>query len=310
VKILLTGAGGFVGTAVRKRLGLGQYTLVSVSRKPIHGEVLGLGDMGPDTDWTALVSGCDVVIHLAARVHVMNEHASDPYAEYFRVNVRGTRKLAEQAAAAGVKRLIFMSSIKVNGEKTLPGRPFTENDIPAPKDPYGLSKYEAELAIQDVAKSTSMDYVIIRSPLIYGRGVKANFQAMMNWLARGLPLPLKGMNQNRRSIVGLSNLVDLIVTCLDHKNASNEVFLISDGEDVSTASLLKRLGVALEKPAKLFYVPDLCLRIASFLFRKQAIYQRLCESLQVDIGKTKKLLDWVPPYSLEDEMKATFTDPS
>jgi nucleoside-diphosphate-sugar epimerase len=310
VKILLTGAGGFVGTAIRKRLGGGRHTLVSVSRRSIDGEVLGLGDIGPDTDWTNLLAGCDAIIHLAARVHVMHEHASDPYAEYFRVNVSGTRKLAEQAAASGVKRFVFISSIKVNGEETLPGRPFTENDVPAPQDPYALSKYEAELAIQDIAQKTGMEYVIVRPPLIYGRYVKANFRTMMNWLVRGLPLPLKGMDGNRRSIVGLGNLVDLVVTCLDHQKARNEVFLVSDGEDLSTAGLLLRLGAVLETPAKLFYVPDLCLRAATFLFRKHSIYQRLCESLQADIGKAEKLLDWVPPYSLEEEMKLSSADPS
>jgi len=255
------------------------------------------------TSWHEALQGCDSVVHLAARVHVMNDKSTDPVREFRRVNVEGTAHLARQAAAAGVRRLVFLSSVKVNGEATQEGRPFTADDAPAPEDPYGMSKHEAEQALRQIAADRGMEVVIIRPPLVYGPGVKANFESMMRWLARGVPLPLAAVTQNRRSLVALDNLVDLIVTCLNHPAAANQTFLASDGEDLSTAELLKRMSAAMGKPARLFYVPQALLKLATRLSNKLGTYQRLCGSLQVDITKTRQLLGWTPPVSVDEGLR-------
>lgn len=239
------------------------------------------------------------IVHLAARVHVMNDKSSDPFTEFRRVNVEGTVNLARQAADAGVRRFVFLSSIKVNGEFTQEGRPFTADDAPAPQDPYGVSKHEAERLLQQIAVETDMEVVIIRPPLVYGPGVKANFASMMRWLARGVPLPLAAVTENRRSLVALDNLVDLIVTCLSHPAAANQTFLVSDGEDLSTADLLRRMGAALDHPARLFYTPPALLKLGIQVV-KPGIYQRLCGSLQLDIAKTRQMLSWNPPVSVDE----------
>jgi nucleoside-diphosphate-sugar epimerase len=243
------------------------------------------------------------VVHLAARVHVMNNESSDPLAEFRRTNVEGTSALARQAAAAGVKRFVFLSSIKVNGEFTEKGQSFTANDTPAPEDPYGVSKYEAENLLRQIASETGMEVVIIRPPLVYGSGVKANFESMMRWLARGVPLPLAAVTQNRRSLVALDNLVDLIVTCLNHPAAKNQTFLVSDGTDLSTAELLKRMGNAMGRPTRLFYLPLAFLKLGATLLNKPGVYQRLCGSLQADITKTRHLLGWTPPVSVNEGLR-------
>jgi nucleoside-diphosphate-sugar epimerase len=204
---------------------------------------------------------------------------------------------------AGVKRFIYLSSIKVNGESTQPGRPFTAEDVPRPQDPYGVSKYEAERALHKIAEQTGMEVVIIRPPLIYGQGVKANFASMMGIIQRGVPLPLASVTDNQRSLVALGNVIDLIVTCINHPAAANQTFLVSDDQDVSTAELLRRMGLALKKPVKLFYVPSLLLQLGSALLNKSEIYQRLCGSLQVDITKTKELLNWKPPLSVDQGLR-------
>ena len=242
-------------------------------------------------------------MHLAARVHVMNDKSPDPLAEFRRVNVEGTAALARQAAAEGVKRFVFLSSVKVNGEFTEAGQPFIANDVPAPEDPYGVSKHEAEQLLRQIAAETGMEVVIIRPPLVYGPGVKANFESMMRWLARGAPLPLAAVTQNRRSLVALDNLVDLIVSCLHHPAAANQTFLVSDGEDISTAELLKRMGAAMGKPARLFYVTPALLKLRASLLNRPGIYQRLCYSLQLDIAKTRQLLGWIPPVSLDEGLR-------
>jgi nucleoside-diphosphate-sugar epimerase len=230
----------------------------------------------------------------------MNEMDADPLAEFRRVNVEATANLARQAVAAGVRRFVYLSSIKVNGEFTETGCPFTADDVPAPEDPYGVSKYEAEQLLRQIASDSGMEVVIIRPPLVYGPGVKANFESMMVWLFRGVPLPLGALSHNRRSLVALDNLVDLIVTCLNHPAAANETFLVSDGEDLSTVDLLKRMGAALGHPARLFHMPPPVLRLGAQLVNKPGIYQRLCGSLQLDIAKTKQLLGWVPPVSVNE----------
>ena len=223
--------------------------------------------------------------------------------EFRRMNVVGTANLARQAAASGVKRFIFLSSAKVNGECSKAGQPFTADDAPAPQDPYGVSKNEAEQLLRQIAAETGMQVVIIRPPLVYGPGVKANFEYMMRCLARRVPLPLAGMTQNRRSLVALDNLVDLIVTCLNHPAAANQTFLVSDGEDLSTSDLLRRLGSAMGQPAHLFHVPHSVLKICAQILNKPSMYQRLCTSLQLDIAKTCQMLDWTPPISVDEGLQ-------
>jgi len=267
-----------------------------------------VGDLLPPTKWETALLGIDVVVHCAARVHVMHDDASDPLDAYRIVNVDGTLNLARQAAQAGVRRFVFISSIKVNGEATQPGRPFTADDIPMPVDPYGVSKLEAEQGLQIIAAQTGMEVVIVRPPLVYGPGVKANFESMMRWLARGLPLPLAAVTENRRSLVALDNLVDLVVTCLKYPAAANQTFLVSDGEDISTADLLKRMGDAMGQPARLLYMPPALLKLGATLLNKPGIYQRLCGSLQLDITKTRQLLDWTPPVLVDEGLRCAVED--
>jgi len=257
-----------------------------------------------DTDWVEALFGVGTVIHCAARVHVMDEPTAYPLTEFRRVNVDGTLNLARQAATAGVRRFVFLSSIKVNGEGTVLECPYREDDQPAPLDPYGISKYEAEEGLLALAAETGMQVVIIRPVLVYGPGVKANFLSMMRWLSRGIPLPF-GAIHNKRSLVALDNLVDLIVTCIDHPAAANQVFLVSDGEDLSTTDLLRRMASALGKPARLLPVPAWLLEFGARLLCKQDLAQRLCGSLQVDISKTRELLGWTPPVSVDEGLRKT-----
>jgi len=301
MKVLVSGASGFIGRALSACLDSLGHEVTPVVRKPsaIRGECVVINQV----NWARALVGCTSVIHLAARVHVMSDTCPEPLQEFRRVNVEGTLNLARQAAASGVKRFIFLSSIKVNGECTESGRAFHAEDEPAPKDPYAISKYEAELALLKIASETGMEVVIIRSPLVYGPGVKANFQSMMRWLTWGVPLPLATFTDNRRSLVALDNLIDLIRVCIHHPNAANQIFLVSDGEDLSTAELLKRMGEAQGTPARLFYVPASVLRLGVSLLGKQNVYQRLCGSLQVDIDKTRQLLGWVPPIPVDEGLR-------
>jgi nucleoside-diphosphate-sugar epimerase len=244
------------------------------------------------------------MVHCAARVHVMDDRSDDPLAAFRAANVEGTLSLAKLAAAAGVRRFIFISSIKVNGEGTLIGQPYTSEDEPAPQDPYGISKLEAEQALQALSTQTGMEVVIIRPVLVYGPGVKANFRSMMSWLTKGVPLPL-GAIPNKRSLVALDNLVDLIITCIDHPAAANQTFLVSDGEDLSTSELLRRMGTALDTPARLIPVPASMLQMGARLIGKSGVAQRLCGSLQVDITKTRALLGWSPVVSVDQALCKT-----
>ena len=304
---LVTGANGFVGSALCARLrkdGVSVRGAVrSLNSKPDGAEAFAIGSLSAETNWTAALRNVEQVVHLAARVHVMNDKSPDPLTEFRRVNVEGTACLARQAAVAGVRRFVFLSSVKVNGEFTEVGEPFSADDLPAPEDPYGISKHEGEQLLRQIAAETGMEVVIIRPPLVYGPGVKANFESMMRWLARGLPLPLAAVTQNRRSLVALDNLVDLIVTCLNHPAAANQTFLVSDGEDLSTAELLKRMGAAMGKPARLFYLPPTLLKLGASVLKRPGIYQRLCGSLQLDIAKTRQLLDWTPPVSVDEGLR-------
>ena len=307
-KVFVTGATGFVGgSLITGLMSLHRFEVLALTRKASRHVQAGvqyveLGDLSRDINLDADLIGVDVVVHAAARVHVMQDAEIDPLAAFRRINVQGTLNLARQAASAGVRRFIFISSIKVNGEATQPGHPFTAGDAPAPLDPYGMSKREAEQGLRALAAQTGMEVVIIRPPLVYGPGVKANFAAMMRWLQRGVPLPL-GAIDNRRSLVALDNLVDLIVTCISHPAAANQTFLASDGEDVSTSELLRRMGRAMGRPARLLPVPAGLLKLAATLVGKPDMAQRLCGSLQVDIEKTCQLLGWSPPLTLDQGLK-------
>ncbi|MBI2725927.1 MAG: SDR family oxidoreductase [Polaromonas sp.] len=300
--VLITGASGFVGrhlTIALRAAGRDvRAAFRSVQPATPGVDSVQVGSLGPDTDWTGALHGIDTVVHLAARVHVMQDKVLDPLAEFRRVNVEGTLALARQAAAAGVRRFVFVSSIKVNGETTSPGKPFTADDTPAPQDAYGISKYEAETGLLALSAATGMEVVIIRPVLVYGPGVGANFLSMMRWLKKGVPLPL-GAIRNRRSMVALDNLVDLIAVCMDHPAASGQVFLASDGEDLSTPDLLRRTASALGTRAFLVPVPAIFLKVAAGLIGKGDVAQRLCGSLQADISKNRVLLGWTPPVSVD-----------
>lgn len=315
MRVLVTGATGFVGTALVDRLvGVGRFDVRTAVRRKVSklpaevGSVV-VGDLTPDTAWQQALVGVETIVHLAARVHVMRDTAADPLAEFRWVNTRGTLNLARQAAAAGVRRFVFLSSVKVNGEGTLtpspfPGGGYKASDPPAPQDAYSISKYEAEVGLQEIAAETGMEAVIVRSPLVYGPGVKANFQALMRTVARGIPLPL-GAIHNRRSLVALDNLVDLIRTCVEHPAAANETFLVSDGEDLSTTELIRRMARAMGRPARLIPVPTTVLMAGATLLGKRKVVARLCGSLQVDITRTRTRLNWSPPVTVDDALRAT-----
>ncbi len=309
-RVLVTGANGFVGSRLCQVLMGLDYDVCAAFRRPCPHDAFAprmqtvVGNIGSDTHWEEALLGVDCVIHLASRVHVMNEVAADPLAEFLEVNRAGTVRLAEQAVTAGVRRFIYLSTIKVNGEVTLLGSPFTEDDKPGTQDAYAVSKREAEEGLFECAEGTGMEVVIIRPPLVYGPGVKANFRRLIEWLTKGVPLPL-GAIYNKRSLVALDNLVDLIVTCIEHPAAADQVFLAGDGEDLSTTELLRYLGTALGKPARLLPVPMGILKFCFKMLRKGDMAQRLCGSLQVDISKARNLLGWVPPVSVDEALVET-----
>jgi UDP-glucose 4-epimerase len=303
--VLITGANGFVGHAVTLKLRQHQSVRAALRQRdfPLPHDVDAVeGSLSTNWDWSKALADVSAIIHCAARVHIMSESAKDPLTEFRLVNVEGTLNLARQAAQAGVRRFVFLSSIKVNGEATEAGCAFTADDVPAPSDPYGVSKLEAELGLRELSAHTGMEVVIVRPPLIYGPGVKANFASMMHWVARGVPLPL-GSIYNARSMVAIDNLVDLLITCLREPAAAHQTFLVSDGQDVSTTELLRRTAKAMGKTALLLPVPVSWLEFGAALFSKQALAQRLCGSLQVDIEKNRRLLGWWPPLTLDQGLK-------
>lgn len=312
LRVLVTGANGFVGTAlcpalsqrghvVRKALRVMHPAEASAGQGM---EAAVVGNMDAEANWSEALSGVDAVIHLAARVHVMRDTAKDPLAEFREVNVAGTERLARAAAAAGVRRFVYVSSIKVNGDATQGGRIFTELDRPAPQDPYGVSKYEAELALHTVARETGLEIVIVRPPLVYGPGVKGNFIQMLKVLGKGLPLPLSSV-KNRRSLVYLGNLVDALILCATHPAAAGQTYLVSDGEDISTPELLRTLAASAGWHAHLLPCPPFLLRMAAKLAGKGAQADRLLGSLQTDSGKIRRELNWTPPYTLKQGLQAT-----
>ena len=308
-RVLVTGANGFIGKSLCLELLRQGYSVRRAIRgrdkRALNVETVSIGHINSTTTWTEALSGVDVIILLAARVHVMKEISTDGgLAEFRKVNVEGTLNLARQAVELDIKRFIFISSIKVNGEETSSGAPYTAEDKPAPVDAYGVSKREAEDALRQLANETGIEVVIIRPPLIYGPGVKANFHSMMRYLDKSIPLPL-GAIQNQRSLVALDNMIDLIITCTHHPAAINQTFLVSDGEDVSTPALLKLMAIALGKKAWLIPLPTVVIKQCACLIGKRAIAIRLCGSLQVDISKTRELLGWAPPVKINDALLKT-----
>ncbi|KHA72104.1 NAD-dependent dehydratase [Pseudomonas chlororaphis] len=309
-KILITGGSGFVGAAVIKRLALesGCSLIAPVRNMSIKFaagvHTVHFANLDSVSDWSDSLKGVEVVIHAAARVHVMTEVSADPLATFREINVEGTLNLARQAVAAGVRRFIFISSVKVNGEGLPDDQAYFADDAPSPVDPYAISKLEAERALQSLAVVTGLEIVIIRPVLVYGPGVKANFLSMMHWLHRGIPLPF-GAVHNSRSFVAIENLVDLIVTCVEHPAATNQIFLASDGEDVSTTQLLRKLANALGKPVLLVPIPVCFMRGVAALLGQQPLSQRFFGSLRVDISKNRQLLGWVPPVTLDEALGRT-----
>ncbi len=308
--ISVTGSAGFIGSALVAQLVGRQFNVHQVPRS------------------SAEIAGARCVIHCAARAHIMRDEVLDPLTEYRRVNVQDTLKIARQAAATGVKRFVFLSSVKVNGETTssllcraaaaaiqgegllrlTDGAPrnegvaFTSNDVPAPEDAYGLSKWEAEQGLWKIASQTGMEVVVVRPPLVHGPGVKGNFARLLDLVRSGVPLPLAAVN-NRRSFIGLDNLVDPLIRCVDHHGAAGQTLLVSDGEDLSTPELLRMIADSMGRPARLFPVPVSLLRLAGRAVGRLNEVDRLVGSLQVDSSATQKLLGWAPPVSVEEGIK-------
>jgi UDP-glucose 4-epimerase len=309
MNILLTGSTGFVGSMLRTTLSSHNYKMFLLLRNPVKDlffeESTFLLPINGSVDYTDVVKDIDCIIHCAARVHIMDDSASDPLGEFREVNTYGTIKLARQAAEAGVKRFIFISSIKVNGESTEIDKPFKSSDSRSVVDYYGQSKAEAEDLLLQLAAETGLEVVIIRPTLVYGPGVKANFASLLNLVSRGFPLPLGCINTNRRSLVSVTNLVDLITTCIEHPKAVNQTFLVSDDHDLSTSEMVAQMARALCKPQLQLPMPKWCFKLAGKLFRKRDVVDRLLGSLQVDISHTKETLCWVPPQSLEAGFKQT-----
>ncbi len=309
MSILVTGANGFVGRALCVELVNRGYS-VRAGMRDVSQAIVGGGiavqipNMDSSDQWAEILLGVDTIIHLAARVHVMRDQALNPLDEFRRANVLGMDNLAHAAVACGVRRLIFLSSIKVSGEGTRIDQQFTEMDLPSPKDPYGISKYEAELTLQAISQQSDLEAVIIRPPLIFGPGVKGNFAQMLNILAKGIPLPLASV-KNLRSLIYLDNLVDAVIACVSHPAAAGETFLVSDGEDISTPDLMYALGGAMGMPARLYPCPLPVLKAAALISGKAGQYERLVGSLRVNSGKINKMLGWAPPFSLREGLMRT-----
>ena len=304
--ILVTGANGFVGRALVQHLRSLGLAVTAVSRSATQTALPDDHRVARYEDAAALMAGHACVVHLAARVHVMKETAADPLADFCAANVALSETLARAAAAAGVRRFVFLSSVKVQGERTRPGRPFSEQDAPAPEDAYGVSKARAEASLRQIAAQTGLELVTVRPPLVYGPGVQANFAALMRAVARGWPLPLAALD-NRRSLVALDNLLDFIVQCIQQAAAADQTFLVSDGEDLSTPALVRRMALAMGRPARLLAVPLPLLRAAAGLAGKQSQLQRLEESLQVDISKARRVLKWQPVVSVDEGLRRILT---
>lgn len=305
-KLLVTGANGFVGKFLCQALRARDIAFVPAVRDAARDGQIAVGDLNANTCWRDALSGCDAVIHLAARVHMMSDQVADPLAVYRTVNCDATLNLARQAALTGVKRFVYVSSIKVNGEQTWGNQPFTVFDQPQPHDPYAQSKWEAEVALMKWAHQSGMEVAIVRPPLVYGPGVGANFLRLMRLVRMGVPLPL-GAVYNRRSMVALDNLVDLLIACVHHPAAVGRTFLVSDDRDVGTPELIQMLAAAMERRAFLFPIPEKLLVAGATMLGKPAAAGRLLGSLQVDIGYTRQVLSWSPRVSMDYAIDATVT---
>lgn len=307
-RILVTGANGFIGKALCGKLVSDGWLVNGAVRSGKAAQIAAgvtaveIDGVHTDTDWEKALRAVDTVVHLAARVHVMKNETDDPLIACRKINVEGTENLARQAAAAGVRRFVFLSTVKVNGEESW--GPFAETDTPAPVDSYGISKMEAERKLHQIAAETKMAVVILRAPLVYGPGVKANFLKLLQTVDRGTPLPFAGV-KNQRSLIYIENLVDAIAACIRHPNASGQTYLVSDGDDVSTPELIRMLSASLHKPPRVFTVPGLCLYIAGRLAGKGPTMDRLIGSLTVDTSKIRAELGWTPPFTLAKGIEET-----
>jgi nucleoside-diphosphate-sugar epimerase len=307
-RILVTGANGFVGRQLCRSLSQKGFWVKAAVRQTAIApteemQYIPVGDIGPHTDWTEALHGVDLVVHLAGRAHIRRDSSANSMAEYERINTLGTIRLAQMAAAAHVKRFLFLSSVKVNGEETH-GQPFAETDRPAPLDFYAVSKWKAEEGLLHLHRQGELSVVIIRPPLVYGPGVRANFLQLIRLVDSGLPLPL-GKIQNKRSLVGLRNLIEFITVCLHDPSAAGELFLVSDQEDLSTADLVQRLAVFLGRSPYLLPIPYQFMAIMARIMGKQEAFNKLCHSLQVDVEKSRKVLHWNPPFSVNEELEHT-----
>lgn len=308
-EVLVTGATGFIGRHLLARLLRDGHAVRGTFRTRGPGAPLPAGAaavpieaIGPETEWGHLLAGVDTVFHLAARVHVMKEPGGDPLALYREVNVAGTARLARQAATAGVRRLVFLSSVKAHGEETR--EPYREDSPLAPRDPYGISKMEGEEALRRIEREAGLEIVILRPPLVYGPGVKANFLALLRWVDRGWPLPLAS-TRNARSLIYVGNLVDALTRCGDDPRAAGKTYLVSDGEDVSTSGLVRSMAAALGRPPRLVPFPTGALTLAGRLTGRRATVERLVGSLRVDAARIRRELGWSPPWSLEEGLRQT-----
>jgi nucleoside-diphosphate-sugar epimerase len=302
-KIMVTGCNGFVGSNLCKTLKENNFNTIKVSRSSINNKEVNL-DLKNYINWKSYLANIDIVIHTAGRVHFTWESTNEKLNLYKKINVEGTLNLAKQASISNVKRFIYISTIKVVGEKSQANKPFNEGDYLEAVDPYAQSKIEAEEELIKLSKETNMEIVIIRPPLIYGPGVGANFLNLLQWVHRGIPLPLKAV-KNLRSFISLYNLIDFIILCIDHPDAKNEIFFISDDDDLSIVHLIKKISKAMNKSTKLIYVPIIILKFICMVFMKKDIIDKLTDSLQIDISKAKKILKWKPKIKCDEAIQLT-----